>query len=128
MRREQAQEKQSGGRPESAYLQLIREATDAPDEDLTRIEQIMREDVFHSTLDWQSHKQLRSAARRAHRLLTSNRELYDLGVLCKMAMFEKMRAESAVAKEDSVENRAALQAADSKYDSVKAKLLGCRQP
>jgi hypothetical protein len=56
---------------------LIQEATRAPVGDLPLIEHIMRSDIFHSTLDWQSREQLMVGARAAHELLISNRELFE---------------------------------------------------
>lgn len=56
---------------------LIQEATHAPVGDLPLIEHIMRSDIFHSTLDWQSREQLMVGARTAHELLITNRELFE---------------------------------------------------
>jgi hypothetical protein len=56
---------------------LIQEATHAPVGDLPLIEHIMRSDIFHSTLDWQSREQLMVGARAAHELLITNRELFE---------------------------------------------------
>jgi len=123
MRHEQAQKARPRGRLEGPYVQLIRKATGAPDQDLARIEQIMRDEIFHSTLDWQSRGELAAAARQAQRRLNEDREMYDLDLACRLAMREVMRAQSAVAKEDSLQNRAALQAAESKYGSAKDALF-----
>lgn len=41
------------------------------------IEHIMRSNVFHSTLDWQSREQLIDGARAAHSLLVSNRKIFE---------------------------------------------------
>jgi hypothetical protein len=56
---------------------LIQEATKAPLRDTAMIEHIMRSDIFHSTLDWQSRDQLVDGARAAHSLLVSNREFFE---------------------------------------------------
>jgi len=56
---------------------LIQGATKAPDEDLLFIEHIMRSDVFHGTLDWQTSEQLVAGAKEAYALLVANRELFD---------------------------------------------------
>lgn len=62
----------------SRYIStLIREATKDPLKDVAMIEHIMRSDIFHSTLDWQSRDQLVDGARAAHSLLVSNRELFE---------------------------------------------------
>jgi hypothetical protein len=56
---------------------FIREITGACRQDVKHIENIMREDIFHSTLDWQTYQQLAEAAREAYELLKHDRELYD---------------------------------------------------
>jgi len=76
-----------GGR----YLsKLIHEATQAPDHDLPVLEHIMRSDVFHSTLDWQSHEQLVAGAREANAILTANRELFDCEQQAARALCEQL--------------------------------------
>ena len=57
--------------------QLIHQATGAPADELAMIEHIMRDDIFHSTLDWQTAEQLRVAAREAFELFQENRDLYE---------------------------------------------------
>ena len=59
------------------FRKLIEEATGAPSSDLAMIENIMRDDIFHSTLDWQTSEQLSEAASQAFALLNANRELYE---------------------------------------------------
>jgi hypothetical protein len=45
-------------RAKTRYIsELIKESTNAPAQDVLMIEHIMRSDVFHSTLDWQSEEQ-----------------------------------------------------------------------
>jgi hypothetical protein len=56
---------------------LIQEATKATLQEVAMIEHIMRSDIFHSTLDWQSRDQLVEGARAAHELLITNRELFE---------------------------------------------------
>lgn len=70
---------------------LIEEATDAPARDLAQIENIMREEIFHSTLDWQSAEQLSDAARQAFARLNADRELYEFSHASGVAQFQKMR-------------------------------------
>ncbi len=60
------------------YRSLITEATGVTDPAmLARIEDYMRNVIFHSTLDWQSRRQLFSAAR------TANREIPMLDAMMK---------------------------------------------
>jgi hypothetical protein len=48
------------------YAKTISEATGVTDaEDLADIEDCMRHDIFHSTLDWQTRAQLARGAREA---------------------------------------------------------------
>ena len=56
---------------------LIQEVTKSPLQDVAMIEHIMRSDIFHSTLDWQTRHQLVDGARAAHSLLVTNRELFE---------------------------------------------------
>jgi hypothetical protein len=54
----------------SMYRDLIREATgETSEHKLAEIEDVMRHDIFHSTLDWQTRKQLIDAAREANAVL-----------------------------------------------------------
>lgn len=53
-----------------SYQQLISDATGVTDTSmLERIEDTMRNAVFHSTLDWQTAAQLRAGAKLAHDVL-----------------------------------------------------------
>lgn len=54
------------------YHQIITEATGETDpQRLADIEDSMRFDVFHSTLDWQSREQLKEGAKVALRIVNS---------------------------------------------------------
>ena len=65
------------GQKMSYYSRFITEATGVKDAaQLALIEESMREDIFHSTLDWQSAEQLREGAKAAVFLLESD------GILC----------------------------------------------
>ena len=57
----------------------IQSATGAAPADWALIENIMRDEIFHSTLDWQSEAQLAGAARQAAAHLNAHRELYEFG-------------------------------------------------
>ena len=60
----------------SHYQKLITEATGRTDPfDLHVIEDCMRNDIFHSTLDWQSRKQFISGAQEAEQLLIATYEM-----------------------------------------------------
>lgn len=57
------------------YTDLIIEATGCSAEDAKEIEEIMRGDIFHSTLDWQTRAQLRKAAREGKKILAELRAM-----------------------------------------------------
>ena len=59
----------------SMYTDQIVKATGCAPEDAPEIEEIMREDIFHSTLDWQTRAQLDRAAREAAALLPEIRAI-----------------------------------------------------
>jgi hypothetical protein len=50
----------------TGYGDIIIAATGCSENDVEAIEQIMRDVIFHSTLDWQTRIQLERAARLAH--------------------------------------------------------------
>ena len=79
--------------------QLILEATGAAVTDAARIENIMRTEIFHSTLDWQTREQLVDGARQAQEHLEANRELYDLEHQSWVEMFNKMQSATNAARE-----------------------------
>lgn len=51
------------------YQKQIFEATKCKPEDAAEIEEIMRDIIFHSTLDWQTKRQFNKGAREAKELL-----------------------------------------------------------
>lgn len=51
------------------YKRLIIEATSCSEADAAEIENLMRDCIFHSTLDWQTREQLERAAREGQELL-----------------------------------------------------------
>ena len=57
--------------------EMIVEATGCPPEEASKVETVLRLDVFHSTLDWQSAAEFRRGARKAWRLLNENRADYE---------------------------------------------------
>ena len=71
----------------SPYSQLIADATGAPEHLLPLLENLMRDEVFHSTLDWQSAAQLADGARQAYDLYRSAPAYYDGLLLLQRAEF-----------------------------------------
>ena len=57
----------------SLYQAIIIKATGVNKKDARHVEDIMREDIFHSTLDWQSRAQFVRGAREAVELLRAYR-------------------------------------------------------
>lgn len=49
----------------SRYREIIRQATGCAPAEAARIEDVMRNVIFHSTLDWQTREELEDAARLA---------------------------------------------------------------
>ena len=47
------------------YTTIIMHATGCSPVEADRIEDVMRDDIFHSTLDWQTREELEEAARLA---------------------------------------------------------------
>ena len=56
------------------YKNIIMLATGCTTEEAEDVEDIMRNDIFHSTLDWQTKEQLEEAARVALHLLREEQE------------------------------------------------------
>jgi hypothetical protein len=77
----------------SPYEALIREATSAPEDKLALLESLMREKVFHSTLDWQSASLLADGARRAFDLYRSAPTYFDGIEIHQRARFRLARLE-----------------------------------
>jgi hypothetical protein len=74
----------------SAYEDAIIEDMRCSRADAAMIEDIMRNEVFHSTLDWQMPAQFRQGARRAAKILEQNRELFENFRAQTRAAFEQM--------------------------------------
>lgn len=51
------------------YQKMIHKATNCDPKDAAEIEDIMRNTIFHSTLDWQTKRQFNRGARQAKELL-----------------------------------------------------------
>jgi phosphoribosylaminoimidazole-succinocarboxamide synthase len=47
----------------SHYQQIIKRATNCSDAEVVQIEDVMRNVIFHSTLDWQTREEFESGAR-----------------------------------------------------------------
>lgn len=63
----------------SFYQALIIKTTGVSEKDARYVEDIMREDIFHSTLDWQSRAQFLRGAQEAVEMLKAYRADPGLG-------------------------------------------------
>lgn len=75
----------------NSYQNLIMAATGCTSDDAVKIESIMRDDIFHSTLDWQSRAVFRDGARQAASLLSANRSAYEDFFAAGRAAFAQMK-------------------------------------
>jgi hypothetical protein len=78
----------------SDYQQMIVEDVGCALEDAYKIEDIMRNDVFHSTLDWQSRAEFRRGARKAFKMYQKDRAGYEEMFATFREATEKFFAES----------------------------------
>ena len=78
----------------SGYEQDIIEVTGCSPEDAVMIEPIMREDIFHSTLDWQTAGEFSRAARKAVRILAANRDTYEEYFRLAREAYQRLHAEN----------------------------------
>jgi len=90
---------------------IIQDTGIAP-EHVEIIECIMREDVFHSTLDWQTAEQLRDGALEAVRLFVADRDHYLAWTAYKRLFSRVLRCESDLRK------------AQEQGDAMRIKVLG----
>ena len=77
-----------------AYEKDIIRVTGCSPEDAAMIEHIMREDIFHSTLDWQTATQFKRAARKAAKMLAADRGTYEEYFRLTREAYQRMRAEN----------------------------------
>jgi len=76
------------------YDDMIVQDTGCSPADAVMIEYIMREEIFHSTLDWQTRAQFRQAARKAARLLEADRATYEEYFRLTREAYQRLRAEN----------------------------------
>ncbi len=81
----------------SGYAALIREANGAPRDLLGLLENIMRDEVFHSVLDWQTRDELAEGARRAYERYRLNAAYYDAQTVVDAGAHQLAQAEMRLA-------------------------------
>ena len=97
------------------YQRQIQEATGAAAETLPILERIMRDEIFHSTLDWQTALQFNAAARRALKLYQQNRPFYDADQVLQAARWAMSLAETDLQKARESGEVTAIHAAEAAY-------------
>ena len=81
----------------SPYSELISTATGAPVAKVAILENIMRDEIFHSTLDWQTADLLAVAARQAHDIYRSAPCFYDMRAIHHKGSHALLKLESRLA-------------------------------
>lgn len=82
----------------AGYQAMILAVTGAPPPLLPTLERIMRRDVFHSTLDWQSSLEFARGARQAFALYRKDAAFYNAETAQLAAVFEFAQTEQALAR------------------------------
>jgi hypothetical protein len=82
----------------SPYSKIIRSTTGASEGQAAILEGIMRNEIFHSTLDWQSAEELQVAARKAYDIYRSAPCYYDGIAIHQKAAFKLAKLEAKLAK------------------------------
>lgn len=99
----------------SPYASAIALATGARARDWGMIETIMRTEVYHSTLDWQSRSEFEDGARKAYRILQANRPFYELSRRQAELLCKEMKVRQQMEKAE-----ASLSRAEGRGDAVRA--------
>lgn len=103
-----------------SYPAMIQQATGAADELLPVLERIMREDVFQSTLDWQTRSEFNRGAKKAHVIYLADADFYDSDMAMRRARFALSKAESALIQaRASGEPPTSITAAEVQLESAK---------
>lgn len=112
------------------YQHQIQEITSAPVEILPILERIMRTEIFHSTLDWQSARQFSTAAKKALKMYQEARIFYDADHTLHAARWKAACAETELTNARQMDDatkiaeaEAAYAAAESDHDRAHQNLL-----
>jgi hypothetical protein len=89
----------------SPYSEIITAATAARGDDAIMIEDIMRTEIFHSTLDWQSRAELELAACKAMIILHANRRFYTFALMERRLVMQEMKLEQQLAQQPATNSR-----------------------
>lgn len=97
----------------TGYQVLIQTATGAPAKLWPTLERIMRRDVFHSTLDWQSQEEFTRGARQALALYRRDAAFYDAETAQLAAFFIFAQADQTLARATAEGDADAIMQAES---------------
>ena len=104
----------------NSYAAMIQKATGAAEELLPALERIMREDVFHSTLDWQTRSEFNRGAKKAQAIYLADAAFYDADLAMRRASVELSKAECALNQaRSSREPAMKIAAAEKQLESAK---------
>jgi hypothetical protein len=100
------------GNKVSFVEEQIRAITHAPERYVPILEKIMRREIFHSTLDWQTSAQFNSGARKAKRMFLKAPTFYIAEHEMDEAVCRRFFAEGALARAKSDGDANAISAAE----------------
>lgn len=101
---------------------MIQEFTNAAIDELPILENIMRNEIFHSTLDWQTRAQFRTGAKKALKLFQEDRAFYLANQRLKRASFRAFAAEQELARISQMDDAQAKNLAKKQLDEALAEL------
>ncbi len=84
--------------PLSSYQRKVLQQLGCTHEEALIIEDLMRTEILHSTLDWLSDAEFRKAAGQAGLLFCRHRKMYVEFFQSKQALFNQMRKEAETIK------------------------------
>lgn len=111
----------------SPYNDLIVAATGASPHEITTVEVIMREDVFHSTLDWQTAEEFAEGARQAYALFLSDRHYYHAEMQRRHFFFHTLKTEDKIREAEQKLARAMATGKPDRIATCQKKLTDLQQ-
>jgi hypothetical protein len=111
----------------SPYSSTIATATGAAVRDWGMIEAIMRTEIYHSTLDWQSAAELADGARQAYQLLRANRPFYELSRQQNGLFYNEMKVRKQMEKAEAALSRAESRGDEQRAEASRQQMLKATQ-
>jgi hypothetical protein len=87
----------------------------------------MRQEVFHSTLDWQTQAQLNRGAKRAYAIYSADSAFYDASAALHTCEFHVMQAEQQLKEAQVVGDVAEATAATTRLTEAESQRALARQ-